>query len=148
MLPSKSERHEINNLPKRDFFPESKAWGARTLTPEQWRLVLDDACLRELANVVDALRRDSKPAEAWKAEEFPLHSCQRVMDAARKLLDDGPGLVAVSRVPVEKYTAEENKTLYWLLGQLLDRPMPQYIEGYMIYDDLRPSSCWRARDGQ
>jgi alpha-ketoglutarate-dependent taurine dioxygenase len=52
----------------------------------------------------------------------------------RTRLRSGIGLVVLDRVPVERYSLEENRALCWLLGQLLGRPVAQKWDGTMLYD--------------
>ena len=56
------------------------------------------------------------------------------MGRVRCRLRDGIGLAVVSRIPVERYEAEENRALCWLLSQLLERPVAQAWNGAMLYD--------------
>ena len=56
------------------------------------------------------------------------------MGRVRTLLQDGIGLAVVSRIPVERYAAEENRALCWLLSQLVERPVAQAWNGAMLYD--------------
>ena len=39
------------------------------------------------------------------------------------------GMAIVDRVPVERYSVEQNKVIYWLLGQMLGRIVDQKWTG-------------------
>ena len=56
------------------------------------------------------------------------------MGHVRAKLCGGIGLAVVDRLPVERYEAEENRVLCWLLSQLLQRPVAQAWNGAMLYD--------------
>src|SRR2546426_12272044 len=56
------------------------------------------------------------------------------MTAVDHKLRRGVGLAVVDRIPVERFSVEENRALYWLLGSLLGRPVAQKWDGTMIYD--------------
>jgi alpha-ketoglutarate-dependent taurine dioxygenase len=57
-----------------------------------------------------------------------------VMGQVREKLRAGVGLAVLDRVPVERYTLEENQALAWLLGGLLGRLVAQTWDGTMVYD--------------
>jgi alpha-ketoglutarate-dependent taurine dioxygenase len=49
-------------------------------------------------------------------------------------LEAGRGFVIISAWPVDRYSPQESQKAYWLLGQLLGRPMEQNIQGTLLYD--------------
>jgi alpha-ketoglutarate-dependent taurine dioxygenase len=56
------------------------------------------------------------------------------MAAVGQKLRHGVGLAVIDRVPVERFSADENRAVYWLLGSLLGRLVAQKWDGTMIYD--------------
>src|SRR5438132_3157025 len=56
------------------------------------------------------------------------------MTAVNRKLRHSIGLAVIDRIPVERFSADENCALYWLLGSLLGRPVAQKWDGTMIYD--------------
>ncbi|PYN58289.1 MAG: hypothetical protein DMD92_12735, partial [Candidatus Rokuibacteriota bacterium] len=65
---------------------------------------------------------------------FALTACADMMAAVRRKLRNGVGLAVIDRVPVERFSADENRALYWLLGGLLGRLVAQKWDGTMSYD--------------
>src|SRR2546421_6061081 len=65
---------------------------------------------------------------------FALGACAEVMGQVREKLRAGIGLAVLDRVPVERYTLEENQALAWLLGSLVGRLVAQKWNGTMLYD--------------
>jgi alpha-ketoglutarate-dependent taurine dioxygenase len=49
-------------------------------------------------------------------------------------LERGRGFVILHGLQPGAYTAAELQTVYWLVGQLLGRPMEQNIQGTLLYD--------------
>lgn len=88
----------------------------------------------ELESVVDRLRREPLPTLLLSPAQFALPHCREVMAAVARQLRDGIGLAVLDRVPVERFSAEENRALGWLLGSLLGRLVAQKWDGTMLYD--------------
>jgi alpha-ketoglutarate-dependent taurine dioxygenase len=92
------------------------------------------SALTELEQVLGQLRRDPLPLLLLSPAHFALSACAAVMTAVGRKLHRSIGIAVVDRIPVERYSDDENRTLYWLLGSLLGRPVAQKWDGTMIYD--------------
>src|SRR5262249_3773246 len=53
---------------------------------------------------------------------------------ALEALERGRGFAILHGLPPGAYTAGELQTVYWLVGQLLGRPMEQNVQGTLLYD--------------
>ena len=93
----------------------------------------DDA-VAELEALVRALRKDPLPLLLLSPSHFALTACADMMAVVRRKLRNGVGLAVIDRVPVERFSADENRALYWLLGGLLGRLVAQKWDGTMSYD--------------
>lgn len=113
---------------------DARAWVRGSISPRDWLVLLPPACLDELDQVVDALRRNPLPTLLLRAEQFSLSACAALMATVRTKLRSGIGLAVIDRIPVERYTLEENRALCWLLGGLLERTVAQKWDGMMVYD--------------
>jgi alpha-ketoglutarate-dependent taurine dioxygenase len=111
-----------------------RAWTRDTLSPSDWVVPLPAAAVDELDAVVQRLRREPLPTVLLSPEEFTLTRCREVMAAVGRQLRDGIGLAVLDRVPVERFSAEENRAVAWLLGSLLGRLVAQKWDGLMLYD--------------
>lgn len=111
-----------------------RAWKRDEIGPKDWTVPLSPVCLAELDDVVARLRRDPLPTLVLRPEQFPLAACAEAMRQAREHLRAGIGLAVLDRLPVERYTLEENRALMWLLGGLLGRVIPTKWDGTMLYD--------------
>ena len=49
-------------------------------------------------------------------------------------LNAGRGFILLERVPVESFSDEQFRRVYWRIGQSLGRPIEQDIEGTLLYD--------------
>ena len=93
----------------------------------------DDA-VAELEALVRALRKNPLPMLLLSPAHFALTACADTMAAVGRKLRDGVGLAVIDRIPVERFSADENRALYWLLGGLLGRLVAQKWDGTMSYD--------------
>ena len=110
------------------------AWTRDTLAPEDGLLRLESACLEELRAAAAILRANPLPVLMLEPPAFGLTACAALMAQARQILERGVGYVLIDRLPLDEYTVDEAKALYWLLAQLLARPVAQSWDGKMIYD--------------
>jgi alpha-ketoglutarate-dependent taurine dioxygenase len=117
-----------------DDLPAPRAWRRDELGPRDWIVRLSAACVAELDGVVTGLHRDPRPTLLLRPEEFSLSACAGAMRRVREQLRSGIGLAVLDRVPVERYSLDENRALMWLLGSLLGRVVPTKWDGTMLYD--------------
>jgi len=112
----------------------SRAWTQKDLSPGQWLISLPPRCVDELDAVARQVRREPLPTVLLDPGEYSLAACAEVMDRVRERLRTGVGLAVLDRVPVERYTMQENQAVAWLLGSLLGRLVAQKWDGTMLYD--------------
>ena len=113
---------------------DRRAWVRSTLSASDWIVPLPAGAVDELESVVHRLRREPLPTPLLSPIQFALPQCREVMAAVARQLRDGIGLAVLDRVPVERFSAEENPALGWLLGSLLGRLVAQKWDGTMLYD--------------
>ena len=114
---------------------DSIAWTRATLAPATGHLTLDATCLDELRAVAATLGANPLPIEYLSVDEFDLPACRNLMDQAKKILEESVGFVIVDRLPLDEFDPEQAKAIYWLLGQMLARPVAQnWTEGKLLYD--------------
>ncbi|HEX9409159.1 MAG TPA: hypothetical protein VGA23_05865, partial [Methylomirabilota bacterium] len=113
---------------------ERQAWYRKSLGPSDWLVPLPDAAVAELEEAVLALRREPLPTLLLFPEQFSLAHCREVMARVGRQLREGIGLAVIDKLPVERFSLEENQALGWLLGSLLGRLVAQKWDGTMVYD--------------
>jgi alpha-ketoglutarate-dependent taurine dioxygenase len=111
-----------------------RAWTRDTLSPSDWVVPLPADAVAEIEAVVQRLRSEPLPTLLLSPGQFALPRCREVMSAVGRRLRDGIGLAVLDRVPVERFSAEENRAVGWLLGSLLGRLVAQKWDGAMLYD--------------
>lgn len=110
------------------------AWERGQLAPEDGLVRLTDEARRELDAVVQTLRENPLPTEFLEPAMFRLDACRRMMGEARQMLSEGVGFVIVDRLPMDVYSRDEARAVYWLLSQMVCRPVAQNWPGKLIYD--------------
>src|SRR2546426_7484677 len=113
---------------------DRQAWYRHSLAASDWLVPLPEAAVAELEEVVHRLKRDPLPTLLLSPTHFSLTHCRDVMAYVSRQLRDGIGLAVIDKLPVERFSVEENQALGWLLGSLLGRLVAQKWDGAMLYD--------------
>lgn len=113
---------------------DQRAWARGTISSADWLVPFPEAAVAELDEAVRRLRRDPLPLLLLSPAHFTLGTCADVMATVSRKLRQGVGLAVIDRIPVEHFSADESRAIYWLLGCLLGRPVAQKWDGTMIYD--------------
>jgi alpha-ketoglutarate-dependent taurine dioxygenase len=109
-------------------------WNAASLKPDDGIVKLGDDALVELRGVVAVLRDNPLPLEMLEPDAFRLDACRRMMSTVKETLAAGVGFAIVDRLPMDEFSKDEAKAVYWILSQLVCRPVAQSWDGKMIYD--------------
>jgi alpha-ketoglutarate-dependent taurine dioxygenase len=114
--------------------PQRLLWRGDTLSEGAGRIVLPDAVEKELDGVVAALDREPLPLLLLRPDDFELGASRAFMREVKRTIDDGPGFAIVDRLPVERWSADGARAVWWLLASLVARPVAQKWDGTSIYD--------------
>lgn len=109
-------------------------WDGASLKPDDGIIALPDDARRELDAVVAMLRDNPLALEMLEPDGFRLDACRRLMATVRETLQDGVGFVIIDKLPMDVYSKEDAKAVYWLLSQLVSRPVAQSWDGKLVYD--------------
>ena len=111
-----------------------KAWRRDNLRQKDWYLKIPDACLEEIDVVISNLRANPVPTIALDATDYRLTDCRRLMKRARAVLDDSVGFAVLDKLPVDRYSKEELTAVYWIMSEMIARPVAQSFDGTLLYD--------------
>jgi hypothetical protein len=125
---------ETQNLRPDKPFNDIRAWTRANLTPDLWTVLVTDSMRDELRAVVIQLRQQNLPTFMLQPEHFKLAASRTVMAEARHRVDDTCGFAIIDRLPLDEWTLDEIKSVYWLLGKILCRPVAQNATGEMFRD--------------
>jgi len=119
---------------RRTPFEGPIVWNRDSLASSDGIVALTPECRRELDAVVELLRRNPLPTIALVPDDFELTACRAMMARVSDILRDGVGFVIIDRLPMDDYSVNEATTVYWLLAQMVARPVAQSWDGKLIYD--------------
>jgi alpha-ketoglutarate-dependent taurine dioxygenase len=111
-----------------------RAWRRDTVAPRDWTVTLPPAALDEIDLVAEAIRREPLPLLALSPDQFELPVSAAVMARVRQILAEGVGVALVDGLPLDRLGHEVGTAVYWLLSQLVARPVAEKWDGTMIYD--------------
>jgi alpha-ketoglutarate-dependent taurine dioxygenase len=114
--------------------PRQLAWRRSEVSDTDWKIAIPDRCLEEIAATIVTLRDNPVPVLALSLADVTMPECQLFMRRVKTVLDHGTGFAVLDRLPTELYPKEELLTIYWLLSQMLGRPVAQAFKGTLLYD--------------
>jgi alpha-ketoglutarate-dependent taurine dioxygenase len=109
-------------------------WRRDSLAPQDGIVPLDAASRKELDELVETLRRNPLPLAMLQEQDFDVPACRAMVTRARATLEHGVGFVIIDKLPMDDYTVDEARAVYWLLSQMVSRPVAQSWDGKVIYD--------------
>ena len=120
-----------------------KSWVGSELAPQAGFINLSNECLEEVTRILKLLRSNPIPLLALSPEDVELPHFLKLSSEIREILNGGLGFCVLNKLPVASMSECEAIAIYWLLAQLVGRPVAQkWSDGRMIYSvmDLgRPS---------
>ena len=112
-----------------------KGWDSNSIdAPECWIYSLSRKVLSELDSTITPGAGKVTPIEDLALSESCARYCHRDNAPIAEALDSGRGFAIVDRIPVDRYTLDEAKAAYWLIGQSIGIPMKQNMRGTLLYD--------------
>jgi len=114
---------------------DARAWRAGTIDDRStWYYSLPARCLSNLDQAIRKLRREPRPLTTLRASECLDPACEADLAPVLTALEHGRGFAIVEGLPPDRYSAAELQIIYWLIGQLLGRPVAQNVQGTILYD--------------
>jgi alpha-ketoglutarate-dependent taurine dioxygenase len=114
---------------------DARAWRCSTIDDCQtWYYPLSPRCLDALDETVRRLRQRPRPTTVLCASEEPCAACAKELQPVRIALENGRGFAIIQGPKCDYYSPQEMQVCYWLIGQLLGRPLSQNVQGTLLYD--------------
>jgi hypothetical protein len=107
--------------------------GADFSSPADYCYYLSRDTLAEFDRALQRIRSAGKLVFSLTAQDFPLPSFENDAEALREELQFGSGFVVVKGLPIDRYTEQEACMIYWGLGTHIGRPIPQKVQGGLLY---------------
>jgi alpha-ketoglutarate-dependent taurine dioxygenase len=114
---------------------DGRAWRSRIIDDRQaWYYSLSLRCLAALDETIRRLRQQPRPVTELNAAEGPCTNCAEELEPVRNALENGRGFAIIQGPTRDRYSPAELTVCYWLIGQLLGRPIEQNVQGTLLYD--------------
>ncbi|MDJ0955533.1 MAG: TauD/TfdA family dioxygenase [Arenicellales bacterium] len=124
--------NEVSNL--HTSVPTKRAWLAADIQTSDWFLQLSTNTVEEIHRMAGFIRDNPLQNLQRKASDFRIEHCRETIAEMKTILDHGVGFCVLDRLPMEEYPIEILVEIFWVLGQLVGRPVAQKWDGQMIYD--------------
>src|SRR5258708_34788892 len=112
-----------------------RAWRATTIDERgAWYVSLPRDCRAALDETLAQLRSEPRPATELCVSDTPCGRCCADLRPVLDQLEKGRGFAIVEGLPCDRYSAAEQQAAYFLVGQLLGRPVAQNVQGTLLYD--------------
>ena len=109
------------------------AWRSAELAASPaWRMDLDAADVSELETALESARSAGLGIPGLTRERFPLPRLGARLVRALDLLENGPGLVLIRGLPVERHTRADAALMYWGIGTHLGPAFAQNMQGDLL----------------
>jgi alpha-ketoglutarate-dependent taurine dioxygenase len=114
---------------------DARGWSANTIDDAaSWSYSLSDTCLSAFDRFINDHRRYPQTLSEIEIGRSDLDACVESLKPVCNALNSGRGFAIIERVPVEKFTVDEARAVYWLIGRCLGTPFAQDIKGTLLYD--------------
>lgn len=124
------EQTPILDRPVRDV----RAWVAADLSPETWTVPLSATALAEVGEMVASMRRHPLPMLLRSSADFAFPELAQALRAAKRNLEGGRGFAVIDGLPMDDHDVDDMVACFWVMGQLIGRPVAQKWDGTMVYD--------------
>jgi TfdA family taurine catabolism dioxygenase TauD len=104
-------------------------WRGADLDPAAWQIDCDAATLTALGALGERLERRQATVETVDPADFDVPELHALASRITATLRDGPGIAMVRTWPVARWGVDTTGMLFWGLGTLLGRPLPQNNNG-------------------
>lgn len=125
-------RNEVSAM--RSTVGDKRAWLTHEIQPADWIVPVDRPMEDELGQLSNFIEQNPLQDLQRKVTDFSLPACANAMAGMKSILDNGVGFAVLDRLNIEQIEIAPAIEIYWLLGQLIGRPVAQKWNGQMIYD--------------
>jgi hypothetical protein len=109
-------------------------WIGSKLNPTDGLFSLDDDCLGEIENAITLIRDNPLPLLMLHPSNFNMPKCTNLINDIFDCVENDLGFGLLEKLPLEHISSQEAISIYWLLSQMLGRPVAQkWCDGKMLY---------------
>jgi alpha-ketoglutarate-dependent taurine dioxygenase len=112
-----------------------QAWRANTAgDPRRWYHDLPDALIAAAASSLERLPQQATLSDVQPVDNLPVAAERETLAPVRHALEQGCGFAVLRGFSPQRFSPAELRSAYWLVGQLLGRPLEQNVQGELLYD--------------
>ena len=112
---------------------DRSAWVAEDFTQDHsWLHVLDPQDLTEIDAALRATKEAGRVPPKFGIQDFPLPTLSGKLARMRDEFENGRGFFVLRGLPIDRYTLDEIKAIYWAFGVHLGNPVLQNKKGDLI----------------
>ncbi|MDH3694404.1 MAG: TauD/TfdA family dioxygenase [Gammaproteobacteria bacterium] len=112
---------------------DDKAWTGDNIEPPSCVTFLDQKCLSEIHSIASRMQENPLPDLLRSPDQFDLPHLRNVMQTAKSQLNNGNGVAVIDALPIDDMDETQAMTVFWIVGQLIGRPVAQKWDGTMLY---------------
>lgn len=135
--------HEYAHAPLEHVIDDARAWTLGTLDPASTIVALDDAHHAELSAMTEDFGDNPLPDLVRDPNQIEAPLLKAAMAKVASLVA-GPGFGTIDRLPIDATGVHPARTLYWIMGRMIGRPVAQRWDGTMVFDVADAGSGDRA----
>lgn len=109
-------------------------WRGDELPQKPGRINVPEPVVDELDDVVRYLTRNPLPVLSLVPADFGLTATMALGHRVKTELSGRLGFALLDRLPVERWSLDQCRAAYWLVGRAVGRPVAQSHNGKMLYD--------------
>ena len=111
-----------------------QSWVGSELDTQSGIFHLSEKCLKEINSTLEILDVNSLPFLTLSPADVDMPCLESLARQIRETRTKGLGFCIVDRLPLNDTNNCQAKTIYWLLAQMIGRPVAQkWSDGRMIY---------------
>ncbi|MBN8892816.1 MAG: TauD/TfdA family dioxygenase [Rhodospirillales bacterium] len=107
-------------------------YGAELAASGDWIRTLDAGNCAEIDAALACLERKSAPFLGFSRADFPLHRTAALLAEIGAELEDGRGMVRLRGLPVERYSEDQLRRIFWGIGRYLGTAVYQNATGEIM----------------
>jgi len=134
-MPSRQQESQQRQSLMKRRIEDGRAWTRSGMAgAECWRVRFPSGCWDVMRDAVESWRGDRGTVTAIRLDASQRDRGRRALAGILRELETGCGFVVIDRLPLEQLSTDEAILAYWLLGQMIDRPIAQNVKGTLLYD--------------
>lgn len=109
------------------------AWrGEEMARSRRWIFEMSDEALAEIDRALKSCQARGIPWQGTTRESFALPTLRHQLEAVAEELEEGSGMAKLRRLPVERYSPDELRQIWFGIGSNLGRPVFQNRSGELM----------------